>query len=163
MKCQLCNDKAATIHLTEIEKGAKKEVHLCEECYKEKNAELLNQATALEGPDKASDGKSQSADKIDDKRACPICGTTLKDFQKRGLFGCPEDYTVFKDVVQPLLGKIHGEGSHRGKVPRSTGQRQDRSERLMTLRRELEDVIHSEMYERAAQLRDEIRQIEEQV
>jgi protein arginine kinase activator len=162
VKCQLCNDKAATIHLTEIEKGVKKEVHLCEDCYKEKNEELMGPAASLESLTKEVSEKSQGIDPKDDKRACPICGTTLKDFHKGGLFGCPEDYTVFKDVVQPLLVKIHGEGTHKGKVPRSSGLLKDRSERLLVLRRELEDVISNEMYERAAQLRDEIRQIEEQ-
>ena len=40
MKCQLCN-KGATVHLTEIVNGKKREVHLCQACAEKK--EVLKQ------------------------------------------------------------------------------------------------------------------------
>ena len=32
MQCQICNNRDATIHLTEITDGARSEMHVCEQC-----------------------------------------------------------------------------------------------------------------------------------
>ena len=32
MQCQICNNKDATIHLTEITDGVRSEMHICEQC-----------------------------------------------------------------------------------------------------------------------------------
>ena len=160
MKCQICNKESATIHLTEIENGVKKEVHLCEDCYKEKNT--------VGAPPPSIDNLIKTfindlEDNLDenDARKCPVCGTSYADFQKKGLLGCPEDYSVFKADLEPLLEKIHGSVKHKGKVPRAVFTGRADSDRLIMLRKELDDVIKNEMYERAAELRDQIRNIEE--
>ncbi len=35
MQCERCNERPATVHLTEITNGQKQETHLCEVCAKE--------------------------------------------------------------------------------------------------------------------------------
>ena len=40
MKCESCNKKHATVHLTEIVGTTKKERHLCEECAQGINTQL---------------------------------------------------------------------------------------------------------------------------
>jgi protein arginine kinase activator len=161
MKCQFCNEQVATIHLTEIEDGQKKEVHLCEDCYKDKNT-VVEKSASLDSLIKTllSNLDDQTVDR---SRACPICGTTYTDFQKRGLLGCPEDYTVFKDSIGPLLEKVQGaEATHKGKVPRSFLGQRSHAEKLIVLRKELDEVIKNEMFEKAAELRDEIKRLERQ-
>lgn len=49
---------------------------------------------------------------------------------------------------------------HKGKRPtRNTGS-PDRQHRLFQLRREMQEAVQKEEYEKASQLRDEIRQLE---
>ena len=38
MKCESCREREATVHYTMIEGSEKKEIHLCEECYRQKAA-----------------------------------------------------------------------------------------------------------------------------
>jgi protein arginine kinase activator len=48
-----------------------------------------------------------------------------------------------------------------GKRPKHSPPNTDRQTDLIRLRREMKDAINAEDYERASQLRDEIRQIEQ--
>jgi protein arginine kinase activator len=66
----------------------------------------------------------------------------------------------FQSDLEPLLINIHGARMHKGKRPsRSTGS-PDRQHRLIQLRREMQEAVHKEQYEKASELRDTIRQLE---
>jgi protein arginine kinase activator len=52
---------------------------------------------------------------------------------------------------------IHDQTHHIGKVPKRCPQGADQKTQLIRLRREMKEAISSENYERASQLRDEIR------
>jgi protein arginine kinase activator len=161
MKCQICKDNIATIHLTEIEDGETKEVHLCESCYQNEKKNVF-----IEPAQSVNELISDLAASIDqaglrnEGTRCPVCSASYADFQKKGLFGCPNDYTVFRDSVYPLLEKIHGSSEHKGKIPKSAIHRQSSPEQLIVLRRELDEAISNERYEKAAELRDEITKLE---
>jgi len=43
MQCQICNDNEATIHLTEISGGDRKEMHICESCAAEQGIIVKSQ------------------------------------------------------------------------------------------------------------------------
>jgi protein arginine kinase activator len=90
---------------------------------------------------------------------CPDCGITFEEFKTKGRFGCPRDYEVFKDSIGPLLEKIHGTRRHTGRLPRGAGEG-SRGDRLLRLRRDLQNAVGAENYEEAARLRDEIRRVE---
>ena len=157
MKCQICDENMATIHLTEIEKGVNKEIHLCESCYQDEKKNVIIEPSPT--VDDLIKNLVKSIDKAadqDDDVSCPICGTSYSDFQKKGLFGCPEDYSVFKDSVYSLLEKIHGSSEHKGKTPKTTTSKKGNAEQLIVLRKDLDDAIGNEMYEKAAGIRDEI-------
>jgi len=93
--------------------------------------------------------------------ACPECGLTLREFHNRGLLGCPNDYKVFEDVLSQIIERAHeGADHHIGKVPRGAGERTRRLTELRRLRRELQEAVNREEYERASQLRDAISALE---
>ncbi len=74
--------------------------------------------------------------------------------------GCPHDYVFFEKELEPLIANIHGETTHKGKKPRQgAGGTQQRTE-LIRMRREMKESIEKEDYERAKELRDEIKRIE---
>ena len=112
MQCNVCTKKKATVHLTEIIDGQVSELHLCEDCAREKSVQMEQQfglADLLAGL--ADFGKQvKDVDKI--KMECPNCGTTYDDFKKFGRLGCSECYTAFKEHLGSLLKKIHGSNLH---------------------------------------------------
>jgi protein arginine kinase activator len=98
------------------------------------------------------------------EKPCPTCGITLKEFQKRGRLGCPEDYEVFEDELSRLLRKLHRADVHVGSVPSKAQARRGRRrfirERIDALKKELDAVVRSERFEEAARLRDRLKELE---
>ncbi len=168
MKCQKC-DKQATFHITELEGGKHHELHLCEEHARA----YLTQGDSEQGSGGAAPGLAgalaqqlavgQTAEELAklDQKACPVCGITFFEFRNQGRLGCPHDYVFFEKELEPLIANIHGETAHTGKRPRRYAGGTQRKTELIRLRREMKQAITEEQYERAGQLRDEIRRIEE--
>ena len=77
---------------------------------------------------------------------------------------CSHDYTQFEKDLTPLLQRAHESATHHvGKVPSrrgGTGVPMKRQVDVTKLRRELARAVEAEDYERAAKLRDQIRQAE---
>jgi protein arginine kinase activator len=74
--------------------------------------------------------------------------------------GCPYDYVCFQTELEPLIVNIHGETEHLGKKPSHYAEGTENRTQLIRLRREMKDAITQERYERASELRDEIKAIE---
>ena len=163
MKCDNCN-KPATVHLTEIRNGKKIEKHLCEQCAAQNeglqvksghtpiNELLTNFVLAHSGLQKETGS------------TCEACGISWAEFRQAGLFGCPNDYTIFEKDLTPLLQRAHeGATHHVGKVPTrrgGTGVPMRKQVDVARLRKELARAVEAEDYERAAKLRDQIKQAE---
>ena len=93
--------------------------------------------------------------------ACPSCEFTLDRLQKEGTLGCPHDYEVFQHSLLPLIQHAHnGSTTHCGKVPSKVPHDTKKLVELSSLRQELERAIREEDYERAAELRDRMKQQE---
>ncbi|MEW6072797.1 MAG: UvrB/UvrC motif-containing protein [Planctomycetota bacterium] len=175
MKCQICNQNAATIHITEIpsgqfaaekDSGAAEEKaplvqrHLCESC-----AQNLNLPQMQVSPKSVVNIwklLQQSAKKAREEGglSCPDCGMSLAEFRSKGRLGCPKDYEVFKAHLIPLLQRIHNASRHVGRLPGLDEQTLRRMNQLNDLRQRLQAAIREEDYEDAARLRDEIQGIE---
>ena len=158
MKCQSC-DNPATVHLTDIVNGKKKELHLCPACA-EKQKLLAQQELDLPAILQSLIG--QHVGQLSDELArltCPVCGIKYMEFRAEGRLGCPHDYTVFRTGLQPLLQRIHRAERHVGKSPARRPTRQA-VESEQELRRQLRAAVDEERYEEAARLRDLLRQRE---
>ncbi len=164
MLCQICNKKAAIIHLTEIADGLRKEMHLCESCAVEQGIaaksqvsinELLSNLLAVQPTDEDIFGPSEQ------KMSCPLCGFTLDKFRREAVLGCPNDYEFFEKALLPLIERAHnGKTSHCGKIPSKTPKQAKMQMKLANLRQLLDTAVRKEDYESAARLRDEIKQME---
>jgi protein arginine kinase activator len=160
MKCQHCSKKA-TVHLTDIVDGHKKELHLCPDCAEQQQ---LLQKQELNLPAILQTLIGQHLGQLTDELArltCPACGIKYMEFRAEGRLGCPHDYEVFRLGLQPLLERIHkGATRHVGKAPRRGPATGDRLAELIDLRRRLQEAVGAEAYEEAAQIRDLLRQKE---
>lgn len=165
MKCQRC-EKPATFHITDLVDGEPKELHLCEQCAhtflspeEDEPSEVIPAMAGL----LAQAAVGETAEELArlDERVCPFCGISFLEFRKQGRLGCPHDYAHFSRELEPLLVNIHGETRHVGKSPRSNNQDDaERQTELIRLRREMKQAVASENYERASEIRDEIKAIE---
>jgi protein arginine kinase activator len=169
MLCQICKDNTATIHLTEIEHGQRTETHLCQQCAQKQGLAVqaqipLNEllSNLLAAAKSVPDAKDKAAGFSGPDEPCPACGMTLRQFSETSLLGCPQDYQHFNKELLPLIERSHaGHSQHCGKTPSHAGKQQKNEVELANLRRQLEQAVRAEDYETAAQLRDQIRQLNE--
>ncbi|HBH54696.1 MAG TPA: hypothetical protein DDY91_22665 [Planctomycetaceae bacterium] len=155
MKCDRC-PKVATFHITDIEKGEPTELHLCEDC--------AQKHTALAAPVSAGTAEEAGLSEVElehlERLVCPTCKLGFRDFRSQGRLGCSDCYTAFREELLPLLENIHGDIQHVGKAPCRAPLDSRRRQDLIRLRSELKTAISEESYERAAELRDQIQQLE---
>lgn len=164
MVCQHCGENPATFHLTKLEDSELVSQDYCEQC-----ATALGHTNEVALPSMLANVVAQAArGKEHEGLACPHCGITFQEFRRKGRLGCPMDYDVFAEPLDAMLRNMHDNRTrHRGRQPRghvdgALDQRSAAGERLLHLRRELQEAIDGEQYEEAARLRDEIRTIEHQ-
>ncbi|MDR3183615.1 MAG: UvrB/UvrC motif-containing protein [Planctomycetaceae bacterium] len=168
MKCEKCNHPA-TFHITELTGAEPAERHFCETHAREYLNESSqhgqaagNLAAALsEGIPKQVSAKKAAAElKELDQQTCPVCGISFYDFRSTGRLGCSNDYIYFNKQIDALLMNIHGSRQHIGKHPQRVVPDVDRQTLLIKLRRDLDESVRCEDYERAAVLRNKIRELE---
>ncbi|HNR29629.1 MAG TPA: hypothetical protein PKI11_01955, partial [Candidatus Hydrogenedentes bacterium] len=91
---------------------------------------------------------------------CPTCGAPLSQVSEEGKVGCTSCYTHFGRQIDSILEGLHPSLHHRGKAPRLDDTRARLRADLQTKRSLLRTMLGAEKYEEAAQLRDEIRDLE---
>lgn len=160
MNCEKCGKQVATVHLTEIVGNEKREVNLCPQCAAQQGITVpapsgIEFLTGLIDQHMSKELAAMAGIK------CPECGHTLLAFRTQGRLGCPKDYEVFGKALKPLLERMHGSVEHVGKVPANASGEMRRLTELTHLHRELRRAVDQEDFERAAHLRDAIRQKEE--
>jgi protein arginine kinase activator len=163
MLCNICKQNEATVHLTQIVGDKMQKVDLCEACSKEKGVSdpsTFSLADLLLGLGAAQE-MEQSGGGVEVK--CPQCGFTQADFKKNGRFGCAECYHTFAEGLESMLKSMHKGVVHKGKVPKAIAQSRDVADRLKKLQKELDKAIAEEDFERAATVRDEIKEVKKRL
>ncbi len=165
MLCEKCNKRMATVHLTKIINNKKSEMHLCQECAKESGEfeftfqpsfGFQNLISDLFEPGPFTVG-------IGERNRCSVCGMSLADFKQTGRLGCGHCYEVYAQQLLPILHRVQKGQEHIGKVPHRAGEHLKDKRRMERLRAQLQEAIAKEEYERAAEIRDELRRLERQM
>ncbi|MFC4183900.1 UvrB/UvrC motif-containing protein [Saccharococcus thermophilus] len=174
MICQECKQRPATMHFTKIINGEKTEFHLCEQCAKEHGdmfmfyenddfslnnllAGLLNFQTPM---------KEMTANTFpnSDILQCETCKMTYHQFTQIGRFGCSDCYRTFARYLPPILKRLHsGNSTHYGKIPKRKGGVLHLRKQLSILKQKLQELVAREEFEKAAEVRDQIRSLEYQL
>ena len=169
MLCQSCGKRPATTHVKSIVNGELSEYALCAECAKKLGyADLFGgwgfHFGSLLGDVWGGDNPLQQS-----SVRCPFCGASFEDIAESGKVGCAECYHTFYDRLIPSIQRIHGNTTHRGKKPGSAAIVPKPESALQAMpqdevevkKRELQNAIKTQDFERAAVLRDEIKALEE--
>ena len=161
MQCQQCKKRDATVHLTDVVKGEKRERHLCEDC-------AANEGIAVKQHVSINDVlnsflMSHSAVQELSKIRCPDCGMSFVEFRSQGLLGCPNDYDHFGPALAAVVERAQdGQTHHTGRKPGDPQAVTEDSphQRRLRLQRELRDAVENENYELAARIRDQLGEIQ---
>ena len=183
MLCERCKKNEATFYYHENVNGNKKTYRLCRDCANEleKSGEIraaddeksifdsfdsfmsdpFGQMNALlSGMFPGGDKKQlSSADK--EEKKCPVCGMTFREFARNGMAGCPACYETFAEELKPAISRVHGHSTHSGRVPMRLREKYDTAKRIAELEAERDSAVKAENYERAAEIRDELKKLRE--
>ncbi|MEM8882870.1 MAG: UvrB/UvrC motif-containing protein [Planctomycetota bacterium] len=189
--CQSCNEREAKIHFTELKDGKKTEMHLCEHCAQEKNMTLAFPSllkTLVKGGDAPASGESDAVPsvcpscglaytdfKAKGRLGCPQCygvfapvlGSLLEKVHHASSHKgrCPPHQAEPQAPVpvEPVSDPVmEDSGVPEPAMSGPQPETQPEPDPIAVLRAQLTEAIASEEYERAAELRDQIRRLEEQ-
>ena len=151
----------AVVHWTQVVDSKSSTQYLCKDCAAAKGISTDPPAGMDVSGFLAQLGHKGASPPPDPGGPCEFCGLAFKDFRETGRLGCSHCFTTFDGSMRRLLERIHGASRHTGKVylPPDPGTA-DITRRLDGLRRSLLRAIEAEDFERAAVLRDEIREHE---
>ncbi|MFU0824336.1 UvrB/UvrC motif-containing protein [Clostridium sp.] len=170
MLCESCKQREATVHITKIINGVKREANLCPECAAKAGEFNLVSDMDIMAPFSFPNVLSglmeyMNKNSINNKATelkCEKCGTTYREFKEKGLLGCSECYKAFYPSILSVIKGVQSNVEHTGKVPKKAGKNLVQKNRILKLKEELQKAITLEEYEKAAKIRDEIREIEKQ-
>ena len=173
MLCQHCQKNEATTHVKTNINGVTSEYDLCSECARELGYGGMFPDFTADFGGMLGSFLSAALPARSGATRCKDCGSTMNDIKKSGKVGCANCYELFFNELMPTIRSIHGNTEHIGKRPvieysvntddrsaEDSKPADSKNKKLEQLRAELKQAIEDENFERAAQLRDEIRQQE---
>ncbi len=162
MLCEDCHENPASVHFTQIVNDETETLHLCQSCAEERGLKTPLPGSQAPLSDFLSEmGAPIFTSATNTNAACPRCGCTFRQFRKTGRLGCSRCYSTFEQEMSALLRRIHGSNEHVGICEDEGVQLPSGPEaQLASLRRELRQAVDNEEYERAAELRDAIVELE---
>lgn len=168
MLCDICKKNEATVHITKITNGMQQEFNICEKCAKEKGEFNFPGQLDFSSPFTFQNILTGIMDYISSPNesqynfdcSCKNCGISFSDFKKRGLVGCSHCYSDFTSALIPVIKRVQGNLEHTGKIPKRAGKNIIGKKKLLKLKESLKEAISTEEYEKAAQIRDKIKELE---
>lgn len=172
MKCEKCKQNEATFFYEESVNGNTRSYHLCRDCAEKmkENGELqFSMDDEMSFPlfpsfpnllGELFGVPGRSSKRLAGGKKCPGCGATWEDLVRNGKVSCPQCYDTFKDELASTVRQVHGNVTHTGRAPRRLRVVNEKKEKLERCRRELNEAIKAENFEKAAELRDEIKALE---
>ena len=171
MNCEKCKNKKATLFYADDTGGRHALCALCGE----RQSKLLDLKSHVEEPktekedpflpqnillsfisteNRLSTPYQKSAKGI----SCKGCGLTEEALKNSGEASCPDCYEAFSSLIFPP--PIPTSAATKARMPSTRRKKLDKQKRLTELKVELRHEIDKENYEAAAELRDQIKELE---
>lgn len=176
MLCQKCHKKTASVFISSIINGQEIRIYLCDDCAKDYplfNFNFQNPFSIKDVMDKLKIDEDTSIDQEKDNLLqidndskeediiCPNCYSTYNEYRQTGKLGCSRCYEVFEEQLKPILKNIYGYEEYIGKIPKKDNSHIYISKEIRILKEDLNRAVEQEEYEKAAGIRDKIKELEE--
>lgn len=176
MLCQKCHKKTASVFISSIINGQETRMYLCNDCAKDYPLFKFNSQDPFSIKDVMEKFDISEGDSIDTKKEnllaidkdceekeiiCPNCYSTYDEYRQTGKVGCSKCYEVFEKQLKPILRNIYGYEEYIGKSPKKDNSHIYTSKEVRVLKEDLNRAVEQEEYEKAADIRDKIKELEE--
>lgn len=176
MLCQKCHKKTASVFISSIINGQETRMYLCNDCAKDYPLFKFNSQDPFSIKDVMEKFDISEGDSIDTKKEnllaidkdceekeiiCPNCYSTYDEYRQTGKVGCSKCYEVFEKQLKPILRNIYGYEEYIGKSPKKDNSHIYTSKEMRVLKEDLNRAVEQEEYEKAADIRDKIKELEE--
>ncbi len=166
MLCENCHQREAVVKFTQVVGSEKKTLNLCKDCIEKQQfdnplidiSKVFGKIIIAILSEHLASAAVPAVSKEDEENICSACGISWAEFQKTGRLGCTDCYESFKYPLKSLLRRLHGSNRHIGQKVKIDDKQENIS--LKELKKRLQTAIKNEDYERAAELRDQIRESE---
>ena len=74
--------------------------------------------------------------------------------------GCAKCYEVFAEELGRTVENIHGRAKYIGKIPKKYRAKETKEDKIKALKNEMKAAVKAQEFEKAAELRDAIRDLE---
>lgn len=167
MLCQNCKKNEATTHIKRVLNGEATQSHLCSACAQSLGYNNLFDDFSLNLPGLFSGFFDDTAFALGESRLdrCEVCGSSFDDIIREGTVGCANCYEKFYSKLLPSIQRIHGKVKHAGKVPSVKVEAPKPAEEakvtdpVKELEEEMEKAVKEQNFERAAIIRDQIKEL----
>ncbi len=171
MLCQNCKKNNVTVFYRENVNGRVAEYALCADCAAEmeKNGSLHLNSTLNEMERMFTEDPFESffsgffgrpaRSLIGEAKRCPVCRSTFADLASSGRPGCPACYETFADELGRTVGQTAG-AKPAGRAPKRFAEKRRLADELANVKEELRRAVEAQEFERAAVLRDRIKELE---
>lgn len=162
MLCQNCKLREANTHIVRTIGNQTEETYLCSECAKELGHNTEFSISNFLFGDMLSSPFFSAKENV-----CPVCHTSFTEISQSGNVGCGECYKTFSERLMPTISRLHNLPLHKGKVPGKSeaapvkkAVRLTKEQKIEKYKKEQEEAIKKEDFEKAAELRDKIKKLE---
>lgn len=156
--CEHCGEKKATFFYEQNLGGKVTKISLCADCAQK--AGLGKNFFAEDDLFGAFSLFPSVSGRKATEEICPVCKKSLGSIRKSGKFGCSACYDHFAGRLDltPFLGRdFHGSPLAAASAAKPKDPKENT---LLSLKKELKKAVQAEEYEKAAELRDKIRETE---
>lgn len=175
MVCEICKKKDAIFFIKEVVFGKERQLALCEDCAMKHKETIMPSNMQIEKLIKSlldftgEETKStpEKAPKKHKNKRCPVCGSTYDEVILGSTIGCAKCYDTFRSDIDEIVDSISKDISYKGDNKKSTKTSKtkktndiDKDVLLRDYKKDLNDAIKNEDFEKAAMLRDEIKKLE---
>lgn len=156
--CSHCT-KPTQLYLSQVINGKLSKFSLCKDC---PSAALISGSKSFDLTQHIGHAPVAPLAPSTQSLFCTHCGFSEEDFKKRGRLGCSRCYDSFATKLQPVLAKVQRDIQHRGKGSEPLPE-VDWTMEVTRLKTALDDLVRREEYEQAAEIRDQIKSLEQNV
>ena len=160
--CDICQKNKATIHVQQVMGNKEIDLHICDDCAFENGISREDDKieVSLTGLFAGiMDVQGDLHRKIN--TVCPVCGLTIKQFHKDNRPGCPDCFKTFAKEIGAFYEEQGIGETFKGRLPKKLQIFRTLYEKRQRLHEDLETAVVNEDYERAAELRDRLRNLDE--